>query len=421
MSSASVGAPAGKKHYYGFVIVIVMMLLMIPACLITSVASIFYVPVSQGLGFSVADYGVTQSIVQFTTAFCAPTIFSKLCRKYNIRYVLISCLAVETIAWIIRSMATSIWTLYFTSVLLAFPMSIMFAFSIPILMNQWFPTKTGTMMGIISACQGLGGVIFSTLGSIIIVNYGWRTCFASFAVISLIGIPLAYLFIRAKPEDVGQTPYGLDEGNGKGVKAEALKPKGIDAGQAVHSKLFYMILMSLPVSNFVACMAFFFNAYSQSVGLTIVAAGVVASMFQLGTMFFKLTLGAVCDKSMHLGVIYFCGCAIIALLLFVTGSSRSILMTGAFLYGGISASVNLFGPLLVKYVFGTKDFTTIWGRVTGFSTLLGGIGSFLWGYAMQAISYRTCFLIGLAIVIYIMVIYLSVVKGSGKVRKAWTE
>ena len=103
---ATVSEPKQSKGmHYGFVIVIVMILLMIPASLITSVASIFYSPVAKGLGISVAAYGVTQSIVQFTTAFCAPTIFSKLCRTYNIRWILVSCLLVEAVGFSVRALA----------------------------------------------------------------------------------------------------------------------------------------------------------------------------------------------------------------------------------------------------------------------------------------------------------------------------
>jgi MFS family permease len=415
----SVKSP-GRKHYYGFVIVVVMMLLMFPASFITSCASIFFAPVSKGLGFTVADYGVTQSIVQFTTAICAPTLFSKICRKYNIRYVLVSCLLVEALGFAIRAVAVNIWMLYLTSALLAFPMSTLFAFSIPILMNEWFPTKTGTMLGIISAMQGLGGVIFSTVGSIIIANYGWRACFWMFAGIALLAVPLAYVFIRAKPADVGQTPYGMKKLGSSTQKGGGLVPVGISAAKATHSKLFYMILVALPLSNAVACMSFFFNSYAQVVGLTIVAAGVVASMLQLGTMVFKLTLGAVCDKSVRVGAIYFCGSTIAALCLFLFGSTQGVLMAAAFLYGGIYSSPNLFGPLLVKHVFGTKDFTKIWGRITGASTLMGGLASSLWGYIMQATSYRACFTVAIPLVAFILITYLVVGTKAKSIRKEWT-
>ncbi len=420
---ATVSEPKQSKGmHYGFVIVIVMILLMIPASLITSVASIFYSPVAKGLGISVAAYGVTQSIVQFTTAFCAPTIFSKLCRTYNIRWILVSCLLVEAVGFSVRALAQNVWMLYIASALLAFPMSILFAFSIPLLMNQWFPTKTGTMLGIISAAQGLGGVIFSSVGSVIIANYGWRTCFWCFAAIALVFVPLAMIFIRATPAEKGLLPYGIEnQSDSSSDKPKAAPvPVGISADKATHTLAFYLILLAMPISNGVACMSFFFNSYAQSVGLSIVAAGFVASMLQGGTMFFKLTLGAVCDKSIRLGAIYYVGSTIISLLLFLSGNSQMALMAAAFLYGGAYSATNLYGPLLVKNVFGTKDFTKIWGRVTGASTLIGGISSSLWGFVMQATSYDTCFYIALPLLVFILVAFMVIGSKAKTLKAQWS-
>lgn len=410
-----------KGMYYGFIIVIVMILLMIPASLITSVASIFYSPVAKGLGISVAAYGVTQSIVQFTTAICAPTLFSKICRTYNIRWILVCCLIVEAIGFSVRALATNVWMLYLASALLAFPMSILFAFSIPLLMNQWFPTKTGTMLGIISAAQGLGGVIFSSVGSLIIANYGWRMCFWLFALIALLGTPLAMIFIRATPAEKGLLPYGVeDNSNGNENSKPTNVPVGISAEKAIHTLPFYLILLAMPISNGVACMSFFFNSYAQSIGLSIVAAGFVASMLQGGTMFFKLTLGAVCDKSIRLGGIYYVVSTIISLLLFLFGNSQMALMAAAFLYGGAYSATNLYGPLLVKNVFGTKDFTKIWGRVTGASTLIGGISSSLWGFVMQATSYDTCFYIALPLLVFILIVFIIIGGKAKTLKQEWT-
>ncbi|WP_094606153.1 hypothetical protein SPSIL_039900 [Sporomusa silvacetica DSM 10669] len=413
-----------KKFHYGFIVAAALFVLMLPASLIMNVASIFYVPVSRDLGVSVTAYAVTTSIIQLTMAFCAPTLFSKICRQFNMRWVLGVCLLVEALSFAARAMAGNIWVIYITSALIAFPMSIFFSFSIPLLMNSWFPWKTGTMIGIVAAAQGLGGMFFSSVGSVIIADYGWRTCFWVFGGICLVFIPIALLFIRATPAEKGLKPFGFEKMQSDSGKTEAATVLGgISAEKAMRMLPFYLVIIAIPLTAFIAGISFFFNAYSQSIGFSVVFAGAIASIIQAGTMFFKLTLGIVSDKSVRLGGIYYVSAACVTcILLIFAGSNEMAIAIASFLFGGIYSATNLYGPVLVKYVFGLKDFTKIWARVTGVVTLAGAFGSSVWGLIIESTSYRTGFSMALLalVVLLVLIIIMTSKTTTQKTKEAWT-
>lgn len=410
----------GEKPYYGYVVAAVMFFVMFPASLILNAASVFYVPVSQDLGISVSMYGAVTSIIQLTTGICAPTLYSKIMRTFNVRYVVAAALIVEAIAFALRAVAVNIYMIYATSVLISFPMSILLAFSIPQLMNMWFPKKTGTMIGIVSAAQGIGGMLFSYVGSIVIASFGWRVCFAAFSAFSLIFVPIVLLFVRATPAEKGLQPLGYEQ-NDDGKKASTPVLSGISAEKAFRMLPFYLVLCTVPLIAFLTGISFFFNAYSQSIGMDAVFAGIIASVLQAGTMFFKLTLGAVSDKNIRLGGVYFIGAALVTFILFIfAGTNPVAILIASFLFGGVYSATNLYGPLLVKHVFGVRDFTNIWSKVTGMDTLCGGIGSMLWGVIATSAGYTTGFIIAIPILVVMLTLVFALTAVAPRLRKQWT-
>lgn len=88
----------------------------------------------------------------------------------------------------------------------------MFAFTgcmfLPIntLLARWFVDKKGLATGITYAGAGIGGVILSPVLSQCIAASGWRMTYIYIAIASAVCAVILFIFIRNKPEDVGQAP-----------------------------------------------------------------------------------------------------------------------------------------------------------------------------------------------------------------------
>ncbi len=75
--------------------------------------------------------------------------------------------------------------------------------------NHWFIRRRSLALGLLFAAGGAGGFFLPPLISALMSSLGWRWTWACLASIHLVlGVVLAGLFIRNKPEDVGRFPDG---------------------------------------------------------------------------------------------------------------------------------------------------------------------------------------------------------------------
>ncbi|MGD1068391.1 MAG: MFS transporter [Vulcanimicrobiaceae bacterium] len=74
--------------------------------------------------------------------------------------------------------------------------------------NRWFDRRRGLVMGIFSAGNATGQLIFLPLFAHIIKSDGWRPCAAIVGAFCVLLIPLFWLVVRERPADVGLPRLG---------------------------------------------------------------------------------------------------------------------------------------------------------------------------------------------------------------------
>ena len=408
-----------NKGYYGVKVVATMALLMLPMSLIMNTASIFYTSVTEEFGISLAAMGLTLTLTMLGSAFGAPLVTTPLTKKIKLRYLLAAVLIIEALCFAVRATTSSMIVFYITAVLISLPMGLLTNVSIPIIANAWYPKKPGTAIGIMASTQGLGGMLFSAIGGIIIQNYGWRTCYWVWAAIALVCAPIAALIIRNDPSEVGQTAHGADSIDVKAVDP-ATQP-GMMRNNAIKTPVFWLVALCLIVSSFCANVNAYINPYSQSVGMSIATAGFVSAMIQLGVFVNKIVLGQVCDRAgVRAGGLYYTITALICFFLILhSGGTTALIMIGCFLIGPLYASVNLYGPILTRYMFGTKDQPRIWALYVWMFCTFGGSAATLWGLVIGKIGYAGAFRFVMGLVAALIVLLMIVVGLRKNVVVKW--
>jgi Na+/melibiose symporter-like transporter len=93
---------------------------------------------------------------------------------------------------------------------IVFTAGYMFSGPIPhqLIVSHWFRRNRGKAMGIVYVGNGLMGSVGSLLVQPLTARFGFRTALVTLAVIVMICWPVAILFLRDKPSDVGQFPDG---------------------------------------------------------------------------------------------------------------------------------------------------------------------------------------------------------------------
>jgi sugar phosphate permease len=91
-----------------------------------------------------------------------------------------------------------------------------------IVATRWFDERRGLVIGVLSAANATGQLVFLPVLASLSEERGWRTAALVVAAASVVVFVLVLLFMRDRPEDLGLTPYG--QRSATGTIARALPP-----------------------------------------------------------------------------------------------------------------------------------------------------------------------------------------------------
>jgi sugar phosphate permease len=80
--------------------------------------------------------------------------------------------------------------------------------NIAALMSRWFKRLRATTISINSAAVSVGGLIMVPFSMYLLQTTNWRIAWIGLGIVVLAGLPLAYLFLRERPEQRGLYPDG---------------------------------------------------------------------------------------------------------------------------------------------------------------------------------------------------------------------
>jgi len=362
--------------------------------LVMSCAGIFYTPVSTELGVSKGSFGLYMTFV-YALSFFMLSVAGKMMDKYSARWLLTISTATIGILFLAMSQFSSVWQFYIAGGIIGIALSFLLYLSYPVLINRWFNTRVGFFIGLCSAASGIGGVLFNPLGGHLIETYGWRNTYLIFGAIILIVVtPLLGLLLRNYPADKGLKPFGE-----KKDTAEIAKT-GITYQSAIQSKVFYALLLFGFLMIAVSTLNLFLPTYVTSVGFSIEQSSLIASAVMLGVTIGKIALGFINDKNALTGVFASTGLGIVGLALLIIGNDTMLLMSaGAFLFGWAYAGVTVETALLVRTVFGTKDYSQIFSNVSIALALGGAVMAGAWGYLADYFNFQILFTVGIVLLV----------------------
>jgi MFS family permease len=404
---------SGKRHY-GYVIVLCMALIMgVNVGLVMSTAGIFYQPVSSDLGVSVGKLGIYMSC-NFLSSTLMLSVAGRLMDKYSARMLLTLSSAVLGLTVGCMGLFNAVWQFYIAGSVIGVTLAFLLYLSFPTMINRWFKSRVGFFFGICSAASGIGGILFNPLGGYLITHYGWRTTYMLFGgIILLLVTPIIGLLLRNYPEEMGLLPYGLDK-----QLQISVSDVGIEYSSAVKMPVFYSLIVFAFLMISVSTLNLFIPKYVTSLNYTLAQASFVASAVMAGVTIGKVALGMINDKNSLLGVATTVAGGIAGLALLLLGHVGIWAVTaGGFLFGWAYAGVTVETPMLVRAVFGSKDYAKIYSNVSIAFAAGGAIMSGGWGLLADFTTFR--FILSLGIVFLTISGVIGVL--ALKVRKAATS
>jgi MFS family permease len=167
--------------------------------------------------------------------------------------------------------------------------------------TRWFRRYRGRTMAVTLSASGFAGFIVAPMiNRILTVNGGnWRQAWAIVATISVLSAIVAFLFVRERPEDLGQMVDG-GPGTSPSAKSAAASARGTKYSWAPHQAYgtlaYWMILIGAIACQFPF---FFFTAHwilhLKGVGISSADAAWAMGLFTLGAVFGRLIGGWLMD------------------------------------------------------------------------------------------------------------------------------
>lgn len=394
-----------KKYsdvHYGYVIVLCCCLIMgINVGLVMSCAGIFYHPVSESLGVSVGTFGLYMSF-NYLASTLALSVAGKLMDRFSARMLLTLSSAVLGLCLIAMSFFNAVWQFYLAGSIIGVTLAFLLYLSFPTLINRWFRAKVGFFIGVCSAASGIGGILFNPVGAYLITAYGWRTTYGLFgAVVLLLVTPLLGLLLRNYPEEKGLSAYGEED-----RKSAAVPDAGVAYTKAVRMPVFYGMMVFAFLMISVSTLNLFIPNYVTDLGYTLEQASFTASAVMVGVTVGKVALGMINDKNNVLGVAATVLCGIAGLVLLLMGHAGIMaVMTGGFLFGWAYAGVTVQTPMLVRAVFGGKNYAQIYSNISIALAAGGALMAGAWGIVADHTTFGFTLSLG--------IVFLAVSGGIG--------
>lgn len=398
----------GKRIFFGYFTVAALVLTsFIPLSLGLSCAGIFYPAVSEDLGIGTGLLGYYTSIL-WLAAMVALPVMGRLLERRDARLCVGGAVVVIALAFVWLSFTQSLWQFYVGAAAMGFGVGMLLFLAPSTLINRWFAKRAGVLLGVVMAFTGVGGVVWSSVGGVLIQSIGWSATYLSFAVLSIITLPAALFMVASRPADKGLAPFGVSESaaaaaqtqDGEGSAPVPLE--GVPASQAFKMPVFFLILAMCFMLNFGMYVYFMIPSYMNTLELSVampLLGATASSVAMAGQTVSKLALGVVGDARPYVSTVATIGLGVVGVvLLFVGGGSAVLLYVAAFVYGCFYGITNVMTPIITRRAFGDAEYPVIYSRVSMAASIGSVVSGFIWGASIEATGGYALMFVGVIVV-----------------------
>jgi len=400
-----------QKLYYGWIVVAVSFVTMA----ITSPAwfsfSLFYPPILEEFGWTRAATSSVYSLNLLVSGALSPVI-GLLIDRYGPRIVMPLGALLLAAGFVGSSQIHALWHFYvWFGVIGAIGICGVQVVPHAALISNWFSRNRATAMGVIMASLGLGRLTFFPAIQYVITRSGWRAAYIWLAaIITVVVVPIIFLFQRHKPADKGlqdhpEVASGASAQGSRGRQMVVVDRQWADTewtlAKAARTYRFWVLCMLFVVATgatFVIGVQVV--AYLQAAGIDKITAASFVGLQGLMATAGNFIGGILSDRIGRektltaSSVVYTTG--IILLSLVISYPMQPLLYGYAILFGiGFGMS---FPAVMASAadVFQGKRFGSIFGALNMLGGFGGAFGAWLGGYAFDKTgAYRAMFVIAL--------------------------
>jgi len=203
---------AARHTHYAWIMVAATFVVLVTAAGFRATPGVLILPLQHEFGWSSALIGGAVAVNLLVYGLGAPFAAATV-ERFGVRRVCVIALTIVATGALLTTQMTAAWQLYLLWGLVVGGAT--GAIAVPlaaIVANRWFARRRGLVTGMLTASNASGQLIFLPLLAWIVTTYGWRAAAVAIALTAMLVVaPIALVFMRSEPADVGLPPYGGSE------------------------------------------------------------------------------------------------------------------------------------------------------------------------------------------------------------------
>ncbi len=371
---------APRGIYYGWYILAAVFIFRLFGGGLRNSFGVFFKPILEELDVSRAALSLPVAVSLVLFGISQP-IGGLLINRYGSRTIISLGVALTGLAIFGMSQISTIWGIYFFyGIVLGMSGLGNSATAVTPMLSRWFEERRGLAFSIAASGASLGQLLVIPALALMLAALGWRTTFFwSGAAVLVIIVPMCFLMIKNRPEDMGLTSADAPAG---GAKVFRVVPYDLPWVQCLHKKPFILLLSSFFTCGFtVTIIAVHWIPFASDMGFSpAVAATAFAVGGALNTVGVLVT-GPLSDKygrKVPLSLVYLLRCSGFLLFIFFK-NDLTVWMTPMIVGLSWIATVPLTSALTGDF-FGAKNVGVLFGLISVSHQLGSGLSAWLSGY-----------------------------------------
>ncbi|MEI7760948.1 MAG: MFS transporter [Thermoleophilia bacterium] len=195
--------------HYGWVVAAVSFLTLVTAAGFRSTIGVLIVPLQDEFGWSRATISAAVAINLILYGLGGP-FAAGFYNRFGIRRVIALALGTIAVSSLLMTQVRAPWQLDLllgaANGLATGAVGVTLA---AVIANRWFVERRGIVVGMLTASNASGQLVFLPLLGWIVASQGWRSAMLTVSMVSLaVTLPLVLLLLRDSPADIGLRPLG---------------------------------------------------------------------------------------------------------------------------------------------------------------------------------------------------------------------
>ena len=198
---------SGRVHY-AWVVLVVMFCAMLAGVGVRAAPGVMILPLKRAFGWDVGTISGAVSINIILLGFTGPFL-TGLVQTIGLKRTILGCLGLLACGTGLSVFMTAPWQLFLTWGLMvgigAGAGAVGMAAAVA---NRWFVARSGLAMGLLSAANAAGQLVFLPLLAMLAERYGWQGVAVAVTLAIAVMIPVIAILLPESPADIGLGPYG---------------------------------------------------------------------------------------------------------------------------------------------------------------------------------------------------------------------